>query len=183
MRILFLGTVSPDTARHGVRSIVVDGRLLIGLAPDFRADAVLDDPVVLNDLKLSPFQTIETGFHTLTPLLARPGGLIYLIERDGKVFLCGNNSGYFPEKTWDYLAGKVIHAVSLDCVSSDMWEKPGFQTEEDVLTTRRRLYQLGCVEPAVRFYVSSPEGGMDELKERMSTRGVTVAHAGLTAEL
>ncbi|MDR1692120.1 MAG: hypothetical protein LBR72_02070 [Oscillospiraceae bacterium] len=184
MRIQFLGTV-PGAARerHDVRALQIDTSLLVGLSE--APVAAGPEFTVLNTLGLRPFQTNAVSGYTITPLPARnsAGGLIYVIEREGKTFLCGNNSGYFPEETWDALAGRVIHAVSLDCVTVNI--TPNHQTEEDILTTRRRLYQLGCVKQAVWFYVVSADGGTErsELIERMHTRGVSVVYEGMTAEV
>ncbi len=139
--------------------------------------------------ELKPFRTVKTGAYTITPLPARhcEGAMIFLIEREGRVFLNGNDSGYFPEDTWDYLAGKTIHSVSLGCTNPSATESPNHQSEEDVVTTRRRLYQLGCIESSAKIYIThiSHTGGMghDELHERMSTYGVTVAYDGLTSEV
>jgi phosphoribosyl 1,2-cyclic phosphate phosphodiesterase len=186
MNIEFLGEARREAARQSVCSILIDGKLLIGLSPDCPTEDVPGEPALLNAHKYNPFHPCITDTYTVTPFPARSGGtaLIFLIEKDSKAFLCANNSGYFPEETWDALAGKAIHAVSLDCVSSEAQEAANRQTEEDVLTTRRRLYQLGCIKPAARFYVISSESGTErsELIERMSTRGVTVAYAGLKAD-
>lgn len=139
--------------------------------------------------ELKHFIPTEAGPYTITPLPARhcEGAMIFLIERDGKTFLNGTDSGYFPEETWDWLSGKTIHAVSLDCNNPASAETPNHMSVEDVVTTRRRLFQLGCVSSSVRVYIThiSHSGGMghDELQELLSPRGITVAYDGLTLEI
>lgn len=69
--------------------------------------------------RLVPFEAFWIGQAKITPLLAdhdpRETCLLFFIEKDGKHLLYGNDSGWFPEKTWDWLAGKRIDMAILDC--------------------------------------------------------------------
>ena len=139
--------------------------------------------------ELKAFESVDVDGFTVTPLLARhcPGAFVFLIEKDGKTLLYGNDSGYFPEKTWDFLQNRKINMVSLDCNNPFNSDTPNHMCIEDTVTTRRRLFQLGCVEPSAKFYIThiSHVGGLNHeaLQERMTLYGVAVAYDGLIVDI
>lgn len=69
--------------------------------------------------RVLPFEKVKTQTAEVTPLLADHDPLetcfIYLIEKDGKTVLYGHDTGWFPEKTWDWLKGKEMDLAILDC--------------------------------------------------------------------
>src|SRR5699024_5839576 len=69
-----------------------------------------------------PFQEIETQTAKITPLVADHDQLetclLYFIERKGKKVLYGNDTGWFPEDTWDWLKGKKVDLAILDCTGA-----------------------------------------------------------------
>ena len=73
----------------------------------------------LVSVELTEFAAIDVAGCTVVPLLANHAKtekcLIYLIGKDGKWLLYGNDTGIFPEATWQYLKGKPLDLVSLDC--------------------------------------------------------------------
>lgn len=149
--------------------------------------AEIETRISLN--RLTAFSPVEIDGFTVTPLPARHchGAFIFLIEKDGHALLYGNDSGYFPENVWDYLSGKKIHVVSLDCNNPFNSDTPNHMCIEDTVTTRRRLFQIGCIEPSTKFYIThiSHVGGMnhDDLQERMHLYGVSVAYDGLSIDV
>ena len=73
---------------------------------------------VLIDTLFEPF---EVRGYRVTPLAADHdyatcGSVLYLIEKDGKAYLHGTDTAYFPEETWSFLekAGVHLDAVVLD---------------------------------------------------------------------
>ncbi len=60
--------------------------------------------------RVLPFKEVETETAKITPLLADHDQmetcLLYYIERNGKKVLYGNDTGWFPEETWDWLKDK-----------------------------------------------------------------------------
>lgn len=89
-------------------------------ALDFlKRNSVSEERVLLH--KIEPFVPFESDGHKFIPLSAdhdpKSDPVIYIIEKDGKSMLYANDTGYFPEKTWEYLAqyGKKFNCVSLDC--------------------------------------------------------------------
>ncbi len=69
--------------------------------------------------RLKPFEPQKSGDITFTALPAdhmpSENCYVYLIEKDGKRFLYGNDTGIFRPETMDYLRGKYCDAISLDC--------------------------------------------------------------------
>src|SRR5699024_3365415 len=66
-----------------------------------------------------PFKQISSRTAAITPLLAdhdqRETCLLYFIEKDGKNILYGNDTGWFPDETWDWLKYQKIDLAILDC--------------------------------------------------------------------
>lgn len=79
---------------------------------------------------IKPFEPITTNGYTVTPLKTQhmkiEEAYIYLIEQNGKRFLYGNDTGFFPNETIDYLTGKYLDAVSLDCTYAMMHCEKGW---------------------------------------------------------
>lgn len=74
--------------------------------------------------QLTPYQTVRIGCHDVTPLLADhmtdEQCYIYVIERDGKTMLYGNDTGIqLCEATWQALFKFRFDLVSLDCTACD----------------------------------------------------------------
>ncbi|MFD1414380.1 MBL fold metallo-hydrolase [Oceanobacillus jeddahense] len=72
-----------------------------------------------NMRRLIPFEAFWIGQAKITPLLAdhdpRETCLLFFIEKDGKHLLYGNDSGWFPSATWDWLEGRRVDMAILDC--------------------------------------------------------------------
>jgi len=71
---------------------------------------------------IEPFVTFTVSDDiSVTPMLTTHNPneecYIYLIEQHGKRFLYGNDTGIFPESTMEYLKGKYIDCISLDCTN------------------------------------------------------------------
>ena len=143
----------------------------------------------IRKVPLHTFEPVSLGDYTLTALAARhsDGAFCYLVERDSKVFLCGNDTGYFPEETWDYLDGVRLNMVSLDCNNIFDVETPNHMNIEDNVTVQRRLFQLGCADANTRFYATHicHSGKMNhrQLDEHMRLYGLQAAYDGLTVEI
>lgn len=78
-----------------------------------------DSPVIFQ--KIKPFESFDVEGYCVTPLKAdheeAAGSVIFLIEKGGKTIFWGNDTGVFPQETWDYLAVNkpYLNLVSLDC--------------------------------------------------------------------
>jgi phosphoribosyl 1,2-cyclic phosphate phosphodiesterase len=136
-------------------------------------------------VELSLFQPFEVDEYVITPLQARhcDGAFIYLIESGGRVMLYANDTGFFPEETWDYLAEKTIHLVSLDCNNPIQSDTANHMTMEDNITVKRRMFQQKSSNNRTRYVSThfSHNGGLshDQIDEKMRLHGITVAYDGL----
>jgi len=96
------------------------------------------------------FRPFEAGKFTVTALLATHDRtercLIYMIEHEGKRMLYGNDTGIFPEETWQYISGKPFDLVSLDCTHGINKEGNNHMGIPDVLEVKRRMEILGCLK-------------------------------------
>ena len=131
------------------------------------------------------FETFEAGSYRITPLKARhsPGSFIYLVEMDGRVMLYATDTGFFPEETWDYLAEKMIHLVSMDCNNPIHSDTPNHMTIEDNVTVRRRLFQQKSSGNRTRYVAThfSHNGGLShaQIDAKMRIHGITVSYDGM----
>lgn len=143
---------------------------------------------------LAPFRTYDIAGYAVTPLTALhdtlAGPYIYSIAKDGKAMLYGNDTGIFPEETWDFLAKSGIRFdfVSLDCTEGN---KPinydsHMNLERDI-TVRDRLIALGCADEKTVFCANhfSHNGGRvlyDDFSAAASEEGFLTAYDGMTFE-
>lgn len=147
----------------------------------------LESFLTFEELKL--FTPTTFGGYTVTPLQARhcPGAFIYLIESGGKVLLYANDTGFFPEETWDFLAGRMVDFVSMDCTNPVHSDTPNHMTLEDNVTVKRRLFQQKSASPRTRYlatHFSHTSGFLHRpLEERLRLYGIGVAYDGLEVEI
>ena len=74
----------------------------------------------MNYHRLVPFQAIDLGGGvSATPLTAAHDRseecLNYLLEMGGKRVIIGHDTGWWDEPTWDFMSGKPIDLLILDC--------------------------------------------------------------------
>jgi phosphoribosyl 1,2-cyclic phosphate phosphodiesterase len=132
---------------------------------------------------------------TIHPLAADHGAdvfpLIYVIRRGGKHILIGNDTGYFPEATWDYLAAAQVKLdlVILDCTSGQLYPDAdrnhmGINT---VVKVRDRLAEIGSVSAATTVVANhfSHNGHMlhEDFERFFQPRGIEVGFDGRIIEL
>lgn len=137
-----------------------------------------------------PFETYSIGDHQVTPLLALHDRsekcYLYLIQSGDKTLLYGNDTGIFPKETWDYLQGKHLDLVSLDCTMLMHKEGTNHMGIEDILEVQKRLLDMGCACDKTEFVIThfSHNGKLlhHEVEARVSPYGVKVAYDGFEIE-
>lgn len=141
----------------------------------------------LNIHYVPPFETFEAGDIKVTPLLALHARTedcyIYIFEdRDGRRMLYGNDTGIFPEETWEYIKGRYFNLVSLDCTMGPGQDGNNHMGLPDNIKVKERLIEMGCADEATKFVVThfSHNGGLlhDELVELAKPHGFDVAYDG-----
>lgn len=139
--------------------------------------------------ELTEFVPAAIGDFTVTPLLARHNPkekcFIYQIERGGKRMLYANDTGVFPQATWERIAGVRFDFVSLDCTMLALHNTYyGHMSIEQVVEVKKRMLEMGCADADTRFLIThfSHNGLLlhDELVKVMAGHGFEVAYDGLT---
>lgn len=141
---------------------------------------------------IQPFRTVQLEEGTsVTPLLAdhdkKQTCLLFYIERNGKALLYGNDTGWFPEETWQWLEGKSFDAAILDCTGGPLPGRRNHMNNEAVLEMKTIFEQKGMLRPngvvlATHF---SHNCGMlhEELVEFYKPHGVLVAYDGMKLDV
>ena len=137
-----------------------------------------------------PFMVDDFTVTAMTADHGAPAGpVIYCIERAGKAMLYANDTGYFPEATWAYLArvGPRFDYVSLDCTGMIREDyRRGHMALPANAEVRERLVSIGCADGNTIFCAHhfSHNGGLihDELAEEAAKIGFLVSYDGMEIE-
>jgi len=109
--------------------------------------------IVLNYIE--PFKPVKLGEHTVTALPADhkkdEAAYFYLIEKDGKRFIYGHDTGFFPDESMEYLKGIRCDAVSLDCCHVLLTSEHGHMGIEANRVMRDRLIAQGTADEKTKF--------------------------------
>lgn len=135
--------------------------------------------------------------YAITPLKAnhdpKSDPVIYLIEKEGKCVFQANDTGYFPEETWDYLEKNPVHIdfVTFDNTATSIFadnnQMDGHMNFSTVINVRNRLHNMGLIDAgticAVSHFSHNGLCGYDELIEIGRKEGLIVAYDGLEIEV
>lgn len=148
---------------------------------------------VLNGIRFFtalPFVPFKAGAYTVTPLPARhtqdEQSLIYIIEKDGKTVLYGNDTGYFYEEVFAYIEKHDIRfdMISLDCtmVNNPVPDTGTHMGFDQIRRVAQRLQKAGAVTDKTVKYVThfSHNGNplQSELEKSAKGLGFCVAYDG-----
>ena len=117
------------------------------------------------------------------------GPVIYAIARADKSMLYANDTGYFPEGTWDYLEREkpYFNYVSLDCTGMIREDyRRGHMALPANGEVRDRLIYIGCADAATIFCAHhfSHNGGLihDDLVREAAKIGFLASFDGMEIE-
>jgi len=104
--------------------------------------------------EIHDFQKFVVGGYTVTALKALHDmsscPFFFIIEKDGKALMYGNDTGYFLDETWDYLAKNPVHLdlVSLDCTAGNdpVMTYDSHMNLNDNIKVKQRLKELGFAD-------------------------------------
>lgn len=143
--------------------------------------------------KVEPFCGFTAAGYAITPLKADHAKLcqpvFYGISDGERSLLYANDTGYFPDETWEYLESHkpYYNLVSLDCT---LELKPCRNNHMDLETNeevRDRLLQIGCADQKTVFVINhfSHNGGAiyDELVPIAQKMGFMVSYDGMEIEI
>lgn len=142
--------------------------------------------------RITPFETIDLGDGVCaTPILADHAGeeqaVNYLLERAGRVILQGNDTGWWPEETWEFLTTEVLDVAIIECTYGRHRGGSSHLGAEDVVRLRDELAKRGVLAGDCRVIAThfSHNGGWlhERLEEFFTPHGIEVAYDGMTLEL
>lgn len=141
--------------------------------------------------RVLPFVPIQTQTATIVPLLADHDKLetclLYYIEKDGKSILYGNDSGWFPEKTWAWLQDKKIDLAILECTTGRSLHRENHMNIDAVLETKAWMDTNGVLKEGAQVFVThfSHNAGLlhEDLVDIFEPNGIQVAYDGLIVTL
>ena len=149
-------------------------------------------PLVTVDFHLlRPFESIEAGDVRVTPLLADHAGeeeaVIYLLESGERALLQGNDTGWFPDETWEFLAGREIDVALLDCTYGLQSGGGSHLGAPEVAQVKAEMLSTGALAPEGRVIAThfSHNGAalFRELTEYFAPHRIEVAYDGLVVEV
>jgi len=137
-----------------------------------------------------PFQVDDFTVTAMTADHGAPSGpVIYIIERAGKAILYANDTGYFPEETWAYLARVKprFDYVSLDCTGMIREDyRRGHMALPANAEVRDRLLAIHCADGDAIFCAHhfSHNGGLthDALVKEAAKIDFLVSFDGMEIE-
>ena len=113
--------------------------------------------------------------------------LLYLIEREGKCLFYANDTGWYPEKTWESLKGRHIDLVSMDCTNGRGYCKGYHMGIGNNRQVKERMLQMGCADERTQFVIThfSHNAGLtqEELELEVAQDGFFVAYDGFELEI
>lgn len=142
--------------------------------------------------QIRAFQTFQIPGYEITPLKAvhdsKEECLIFMIRNsEGKTYLYGNDTAYFPEETWEALKGIHFDCISLDCTlgKDDTLKSSHMGLYANRLAVKR-MKEMGCIDESTPVIIThfSHNGGLlhEELEEAVKDDGWIVAYDGMKFE-
>lgn len=142
--------------------------------------------------RLYPLRSVQTVTgHTVTALPANHGScgmecFLYLIEKEGKRLFYANDSGWYPEETWQFLKGKSLDLVSFDTTSGpgEVGAQGHHMGLQDNIRAAERFRALGCVSEGTRLVANHFSHNGKALHEALvalgAHHGIDIAYDGCT---
>ncbi len=142
---------------------------------------------------IKAFEKFYIDDYRIIPLKARHDvttePVLYIIERNDKTLLYANDTGYFLDETWEYLAtyGRKFDMISLDCTGmllpDHRHSHMGLSVNVEVV---ERLKQMGLCDEKSVIYVNhfshNGEATHEELVVEAAKHGFGVSYDGCVVE-
>ncbi len=144
--------------------------------------------------EITPFRSFIAEGYSITPLEADHSPdtdpVIYMIEKNGRSILYANDTGFFPDTTWEYLrsSGVRFDFVSLDCTAGISTRcRTGHMDLDTNTETAERLKYQGNSDSRTVFCSNhfSHNGGAiyDEFSEIAEAKGFITAYDGMSVSV
>ena len=112
----------------------------------------------------------------------------FIIEHEGKAFLYGADTGFWREPTWEFMMGKKLDGMVLEC--TDGFHRStyhGHMDAKEVIEKSNRLVTMGCLKPGATIVTThhgqNGDGTHAELEAFLDPQGIQVGFDGLTFTL
>jgi phosphoribosyl 1,2-cyclic phosphate phosphodiesterase len=141
----------------------------------------------INIFTIRPFERIEGDNFTITALPAdhalNEESLLYVIRINDKTIFYGHDSGWYPDKTLDYLLNTSIDLAIFDCTygpSSDRRYHMGIPAIVELKDILRKTGNIDSKSICIATHFSH-NGGLlhKELEEILNPQGFIVAYDGM----
>jgi phosphoribosyl 1,2-cyclic phosphate phosphodiesterase len=177
-------------------SIIPEDSLLHVYGSDYVQTALRERFEVLPLLQaeyhvIRSFEPVDCGDVRVTPLRADHGGeeesFNFLLESASGSILQGNDTGWYPDETWEFVAGREIDAVLLDCTYGLRSGGGSHLGAPEVVQAIAELQSIGALAPGARKVAThfSHNGGAlhAELTAYFAPHGIEVAYDGMILEV
>lgn len=146
---------------------------------------------IIEFFEVRAFEKFRAGSYAITPLKAdhdySQDCFIYVIEDGKSKILYANDTGYFPEETWDYLKkeadGEKFGFVSLDATYGLADSRSGHMGIDAGSDVKRRLCEMGAAGPKTVFcfnhFSHNGQKTYDELVPVADEMGFLVSYDGM----
>lgn len=137
-------------------------------------------------------ESFQAGDLTVQALWAKhkpnEESLLFAIRDESHSIFYANDSGWFPEKTWEQLANWQFDLVLFDCTCGPHSGGEGCHMGiPEALKAQGRLSNMGSLKPGARAIAThfSHNGGLlhEQLVETLVSHGFEVAYDGLIIQL
>ena len=144
----------------------------------------------INYHEIREFETYHAEGYEFIPLKAshnpRENCFLYVIRKDGRTLFYGNDTGYLPEETWDFIREYRFDLVSMDCTMQKEKLETNHMGLPNNVDVANRLKDMGCADAHTKFVVThfSHNGGWlhEEMEKRAGEYGFLTAYDGMTVE-
>lgn len=142
----------------------------------------------LRFVPIAPFEPVELEPGIIaTPLRAShdPSEVCvnWLVEIEGRSFLQAHDTGWWADETWEYLKGKRLDAIVVDCTNGSINQERGHMGCEPVARVKQKLAEQGSLAEGCRFIAThfSHNGGWlhADLEAFFAPHGIEVAYDGM----
>jgi phosphoribosyl 1,2-cyclic phosphate phosphodiesterase len=143
-------------------------------------------------IELKKYETVIHEAYQVTPVSATHKGdedcHNFIVERDGRRLLYATDTGFYHDEVFDFLAGKEIHALVVEC--SDGFHKTpyvGHMDIEQCVTLVGRLRESRALGPDAQVFTTHHAAGggaiHSELEAALGPWGIHAGYDGLSFEV
>lgn len=143
-------------------------------------------------IELTAYKMVVHEAYQVTPISATHKGdedcHNFIIERDGRRLLYATDTGFYREEVFDFLAGKDIHALVVEC--SDGFLKTPYIGHMDIdqcVSLVGRLRESGALAKDSQVFTTHHAAGgnatYDELTQALGPFGIQAGFDGLSFEV